>query len=151
MKDAKPIGTPLATHWKSGTKLCTSDEKEKEEMSRIHYALVIDRLKYSMVCTQQNIAYSVGVVSRFLANLGKQHWQAVSWILRYLKGISNYCLCFGHSEIVLEGFIDADMVGDMDTRNSTTGYLYTFAGAAVSWLPRLQRIVAISNRGIVHS
>ena len=85
------------------------------------------------------------VVSRFLANPGKQHWQAVKWILRYLKGTSHYCLCFGHDETVLEGFTNVDMARDMDTRKSTTGYLYTFAGAAVSWVSRLQRIVAVST------
>lgn len=37
------------------------------------------------------------------------------------------------------------MAGDMDIRKSTTGYLYTFAGAAVSWMSRLQRIVALST------
>jgi len=87
----------------------------------------------------------VGVVSRFLNNPGKQHWKAVKWILRYLKGTSHYCLCFGHDETMLEGFIDADMAGDMDTRKSTTGYLYTFAGATVSWVSRPQRIVALST------
>ena len=46
---------------------------------------------------------------------------------------------------MLKGFTDADMVGDMDTRNSTTGYLYTFAGVAVSWVSMLQRIVALST------
>ena len=79
----------------------------------------------------------MGVVSRFLANPGKQHFQAEKWILRYIKGTSRYCLCFGHDETVLEGFIDADIAGDIDTRKSTTGYLYTFAAAAVSWVSRL--------------
>ncbi len=37
------------------------------------------------------------------------------------------------------------MARDMDTRKSTTGYLYTFAGAAVSWVSRLQIIVALST------
>ena len=86
----------------------------------------------------------MGVVSRFLANPAKQHWQAVKWILRYLKGTSHYFLCFGHDKTVLEGFTDADMAGDMDTRKSTTGYLYTFVGATVSWVSRLQRIAALS-------
>ena len=86
----------------------------------------------------------MGVVSRFLANLGKQHWGVVKWILRYLKGTTHHCLCFGDNNIMLEGFIDAVMVGDVDTRNSTTGYLYTFAGSIVSWVSRLQRVVAFS-------
>jgi len=93
----------------------------------------------------QTFAYSVGIVSRFLANPGKHHWQVVKWILRYLKGTSHYCLCFGHDETVLEGFTDTDMAGDMDTRKSTTCYLYTFSGATISWVSRLQRIVALST------
>eukprot|EP00253_Pinus_taeda_P028006 PITA_28006 len=145
MKDAKPVGTPLATHFKLSTELCPSDDKEKEEMSKIPYASAVGSLMYAMVCTRPDIAYSMGVVSRFLSNLGKQHWQAVKWILRYLKGTSHYCLCFCHDETVLVGFTDADMAGDMDTRMSTTSYLYTFAGATVSWVSRLQRIVAIST------
>ena len=145
MKNARLVGTPLAAHFKLSTELCPSDDKEKEEMSKIPYASVVGSLMYAMVCTRPNIAYSMGVVSRFLMNPSKQHWQAVKWILRYLKGTINYCLCFGHDETVLEGFTDADMAGDMDTIKSTTGYLYTFAGAAVSWVSRLQRIVALST------
>ena len=76
-------------------------------------------------------------MSRFLSNLGQQHLQAIKLFLRYLKGTIHYCLCFGHDETMLEGFTNADMAGDMDTRKSTTGYLYTFAGAAISWVSRL--------------
>jgi len=145
MKDAKPVVTPLAAHFKLSTELCPSNDKEKEEMSKIPYASAIGSLMYAMVFTRPDIAHSVGVVSRFLANLDKQYWQAIKWILRYLKGTSHYCLCFGHDEIVLEGFTDADMARDMDTRKSTTSYLYTFAGEAISWVSRIQRIVALST------
>ena len=65
--------------------------------------------------------------------------------MRYLKGTSHCCLFFGHDETILQGFIDIDMAGDMDTRKSTIGYLYTFESAAVSWVSRLQRIVALST------
>jgi hypothetical protein len=37
------------------------------------------------------------------------------------------------------------MDGDVDTRNSTTGYLYTFAAATVSWVSRLQKVVSLSK------
>ena len=30
MKDAKPVGTPLARHFKLSAELCPSDDKEKE-------------------------------------------------------------------------------------------------------------------------
>lgn len=137
MKDFKPVVTPLAAHFKLSIELCLSDDKEKEEMSMIPYASAVGSLMYAKVCTRPNIAYLVGVVSKFVANPGKQHWKAVKWILRYLKGTSHSCLCFGHNETVLEGFTDADMDGDMDNRKSTISYLYTFAGATISWVSRL--------------
>ena len=87
----------------------------------------------------------MGVVSRFRTNPGQQHWQVVKWILRYLKGTSHYCLCFGHDETVLKGFTDVDMARDMDTREYTIGFLYKFASATVSWVSWLQRIVALST------
>ena len=74
MKDAKPVGTPLATHFKLSTELCLRNEKEKEEMSRIPYGSAVGSLMYAMVCTPPDIAYLVGVVRRFLTNPGKQHW-----------------------------------------------------------------------------
>ena len=136
LKDAKPVGTPLATHLKLSVDLCPCNDK-KEEKRKKHHAWVVGSLLYAMVCTRPNIAHSVAVMSRFLTNPNKQHWEAVKWILGYLKGTSHYFLCFGNPNIVLEGLADADMAGDVDTRNSTTGYLYTFASAAVSWVSRI--------------
>ena len=92
-------------------------------MSKIPYALVIGSLIYAMVCTHPDIAYSVGLVSRFLPNRGKQHWKAVKWTLRYLNGSSLYCLCFGDNDSMLESFIDVDMAQDVETRKSTINYL----------------------------
>ena len=32
---------------------------------------------YAMICTQPDIAYAVGVVSRYMSNPGKKHWEAM--------------------------------------------------------------------------
>ena len=100
---------------------------------------------YAMVCTRLDISHVVRVVSRFLYNPEKEHWTAVKWILRYLRGTSRLCLCFGDDEPVLEGYTDADMAGDTDSRKSTSGFLMTFAGGAVSWQSKLQKCVALST------
>jgi len=71
-------------------------------MRRNHYASIVGSLMYTIVCTQLDIAHSVGVVSRFLENPGKQPSQVVKWIFRYLKGIINYCLCLGNNNDKLE-------------------------------------------------
>jgi hypothetical protein len=43
------------------------------------------------------------------------------------------------------GFVDFDMAGDIDSRKSTTGYVFTLGGAAISWVSRLQKNVALST------
>ncbi len=45
----------------------------------------------------------------------------------------------------LTGYSDADWAGDRDTRKSTTGHLFLFAGSAVSWLSQRQPVVALSS------
>ena len=81
---------------------------------------------YAMVCTRPYIAHAVGIVTRFLANPGKGHWEAVKWIFKYLRGTSKLCLSFGKEKPVLVGYTHADMAGDLDGRKSTSCYLFTF-------------------------
>ena len=69
----------------------------------------------------------------------------MKWIFRYLRGGSKLCLTFGDSKPILEGYVDADWAGDLNGRKSTSGYLFTFAGGAVSWQSRLQKCVALST------
>ena len=52
--------------------------------------------------------------------------------LRYLKGSTKKCLCFGGLELVLEGYANVDMAGDLDNRKSTFGLLFTFVRATMS-------------------
>ena len=136
---------PTCRPFQASSKQCAISEQDKEEMKKVPYASVVGSLMYAMVCTRPDIAHAVGVVSRFLANPGKEHWMAVKWILRYLRGTSKVCLFFGNGKPMLDGFTDADMAGDVDSRKSTSGYLMTFAGGAVAWQSRLQKCVALST------
>jgi hypothetical protein len=43
------------------------------------------------------------------------------------------------------GFCDADYAGDVDTRRSTTGYVFTLYGGAISWQSKRQPTVAVST------
>ena len=44
---------------------------------------------YAMVCTRPDISHVVGVVSKYMENPGKEHWNAVKWVLKYLRGTSD--------------------------------------------------------------
>jgi hypothetical protein len=46
-------------------------------MTSIPYSSAIGSLIYVMVFTQPDIAHSVGVVSRFMVNLGKENWETM--------------------------------------------------------------------------
>ena len=86
MNKAKLVSTPLSSHFKLSKEQSPKTEEERDHMSKVPYASNIGSLMYAMVCTRLNIAHAVGVVSRFMSRPGKQHWEAVKWILRYLKG-----------------------------------------------------------------
>ena len=116
-----------------------------KEMSKIPYTSAIGSLMYAMICTRPDIAHAVGVVSWFLTNPGKEHWEAMKWILRYLRGTSKVCMCFGNGEHMLDGYTDSDMAGDVDSRKSISGFMMTFAGGAVSWKSKLHKCVALST------
>ena len=90
MKEAIPVTRPLGVHFKLSKRLFPSTEKENKKMAAIPYSSPIGSLMYTMVCTRANIAHAVGVVSRFIGNPGKEHWEAVKWIFKYLRGSSNF-------------------------------------------------------------
>lgn len=55
------------------------------------------------------------------------------------------CLCFCGSKQVLEGFTNADMESNFDSRKSTSAYLFTFARVEMSWKYKLQNCVDLST------
>ena len=93
-------------------------------MAKVPYASAVGSLMYAMVCTRPDIAQAVVVVSWFMSNPGKDHWEEVKWLLRYLKGTSEVCL--------LEGLADANLGGCEDSRKSTIGYTFTIRGTTIS-------------------
>lgn len=93
-------------------------------MANIVYSSVIGSLMYVMICTRPNIGHAMEVVSRFMSNPRKTHWEAVKWILRYLGGTKEKCLCFSKGELKIQGYVDAKFVGEIDHQRSTTNYIY---------------------------
>lgn len=145
MDKAKTISCPLDNHFRLSSKQNPFTNKEKEEMDKVSYASVVGSLMYAMVCTWLDIAYSVGVVSRFISNLGKEHWTIVKEIFRYLHGAFKICLCFEDTKPMLVGYTNPDIVGDVDSRKSTLGYLITFTGGTMSWQSKLKKCFTIST------
>ena len=107
--------------------------KEKEYMKTIPYASAVGSFMYVMLRTRPDICYSVGILSRYQSNLGREHWTGVKHILKYLRVMRDYMIVYHGDELDLIGYIDSDFQLDADLRKSTSGYVFTLGGAAVSW------------------
>jgi len=112
-------------------------------MLEVSYASVMGSLMYVMVCTRPDIAQAVGVISRYMSNPKKEHWRAVKWIMRYLKGSSDMALYYRGTDVQLLGYVDPNFAADVDSRRSTTNYVFTLGSRAVSLVSRLQKRVAL--------
>nr|GEW50987.1 retrovirus-related Pol polyprotein from transposon TNT 1-94 [Tanacetum cinerariifolium] len=108
------VPTPLASHFKLSSHECPKFEEDKEDMSRVSYSSAVGSLMYAMVCTRPDLAHAVSVVSRYMHNPGKMHWEAVKCIIRYLQRTSNIGLYIekgraSPNEVV--GYVDFDYAG----------------------------------------
>ena len=100
---------------------------------------------YAMFCTRPDICFAIGMMSRYQRNPGLAHWAAVKRIFRYLRGITDFALCFHRGDLRLKGYSDADWVGDRHKHKSTSGYAFILGGNAVSWCSMKQTCVALST------
>ena len=97
------------------------------------YRRLVGKLIY-LSHTRPDIAYAVSVASQFMHCPSEDHMNVVTQILRYLKGTIGKGIMFsknGHLEIT--GYTDADWVGNISDRKSTSGYFTFVGGNLVTW------------------
>lgn len=78
-------------------------------MSKVPCASIVGSLMYVMVCTHLDIAHVISIVSHFLSNRSKEHWNAIKLIMRYLRGTFYLKLCYRSEKPILVGYKDLDM------------------------------------------
>jgi hypothetical protein len=84
---------------------------------------------------------------RYQKNPGKVHWVGVKKALRYFQGTKDFMLTYRRSDnLEVVGYTDADFARCVDSRKSTSEYIYTLAGGAISWKSSKQSLVAASTR-----
>ncbi|KAH9768531.1 hypothetical protein KPL71_011635 [Citrus sinensis] len=115
------------------------------DISQVEYARIIGSLMYLTNCTRPDLAYTVSKLSRYTSNPGIDHWKAIVRVLRYLQYTRNYGLHYTRYPEVLEGFSDANWISDIKDSKSTSGYVFTLAGATVSWRSSKQTVIARST------
>eukprot|EP00253_Pinus_taeda_P035816 PITA_35816 len=149
-RDSKPMKVPIPIVVKLSVEQCPKTQEEEEDVSCVPYASEVGSLIYAMVCTRLDIAHAGGVFSNFMSKPGKEHWTTMKQVFRYLRGTSDYGLCYqgrpGLDKVLdIHGIVDVDWAGDLDQRRSTSGYVFKLFGGAVSWMHKKQFVVALST------
>jgi hypothetical protein len=107
------------------------------------YQEVVGSLIYLSMGTRPDIMFAVGVVSRYMNHPKVRHWGMVKGILRYLRGTLSYGIAYGFEDVLVV-FTDSDWGSDLETRRSTSGYVFSF-GRPISWKSKYQATVALST------
>ena len=81
---------------------------DDEIFNQKDYASIIGSLHYAIDCTRLDIAYIVGVNSRFTSKPSKDHWLTIERVMRYLIGTKSYGLFYKKYHVVIECFSDVD-------------------------------------------
>ena len=116
-------------------------------MENVPYTNAIGTVMYSMISTRPDLAYSISLLSRYMSNPGKEHWNALKHLLKYINCTLNFGLFYKnrYDTLDLVGYVDSDFAGDRDSRKSTTAYYFTLGGNCISWKSQLQPLVALSS------
>ena len=83
-----------------------------------------------------------------MSKLSRTHWEAIKWLLRYIKGTSKLSLTYrkySNDDYCMVGYCDSDFASDLDKRRLLSIYVFTVGGNIVSWKSSLQHVVALST------
>ena len=123
MKNCSPSIVPILKGDRFNLNQCLKNDFEREHMKNIPYALVVGILMYAQVYTRPDIAFAVGVLGRYQSNPGIDYWGAAK----------DYMLMYRRTDsLEVIGYFDSDFAGCVDSRKSTSGYIFKLADGAVS-------------------
>jgi len=139
MKGCNPVDTPMEQHIK------LLPGKPDDVVNATKFRSIVGSLRY-LVNTRPDIAFAVGMVSRFMESPNIEHWGAVKRIVRYIAGTAGLgCKYLKREASELVGYSNSDHAGDLEKRKSTTGVVFFLGGNAITWTSQKQRVVSLSS------
>ncbi|XP_074343064.1 secreted RxLR effector protein 161-like [Apium graveolens] len=134
------------TKYPMDPKKCITNDECGVVVDCIQFKSMIGGLRY-LVHTRPDIAYSVGIVSRFTEKPTLMHQNATKCILQYVKGTLGYGLIYMKTSgnNVLTGYSDNDLAGHIEDRKSTITMAFHLNESLVTWVSQKQRCIALSS------
>ena len=141
-----PRNVPLPVGIVLDNDMSPKTDSTKHQMDDKPYCPILGSVMWGQLATCPDLSFAVSLLSQFQANPGIEHWKALMHVIRYIKNTIDYGLTYSRDgDISPTAFVDADYGGCQDTRRSTSGYVFTMAGGAVSWSSKWQTTVALST------
>lgn len=125
--------------------LKVSKAEKEEEIDATAYRRNVGCLRY-LLHTRPDLAFSVGVASRYMQRPRKSHGDIMKQIMRYLQGSSTFGLKYRREGTKkLTGYSDSSHNIDQDDGRSTTGHMFYFGTSPITWCSQKQNTVALSS------
>ena len=138
MKDCSPGDTHVAKGGKFSLTQCPKNNLEIEEMQKIPYASAVGSFMYAQVCTHSDIMFIVGMLGRYMSNLGVDHCKAAKRVMHYLKRAKDFKLTYRRLDSL-------EIIGYSDSKRSTSGCVSMLPGGVMSWRSVKQTLIASST------
>lgn len=148
--------TPMVINWQHNE---ASEPLSKEEHAA--YRSTLMKLSYLCQQTRPDMIYAVNVLAQYQQQPNKDDWKALLRVLRYLRGTWDHGIEYQRTARPLTVFLNDDLlladesirpIGHADAsyaneskRRSRSGYVFLVAGAAISWMTKVQPTVALSS------
>ncbi len=106
-----------------------------EFMSTKPYRPILGCIIWGSSGTRPDLSFACSVLGHVQSNPAPEHWKLLIGVCRIEAGKGVKPL----------GYVDVDWAGCVDTRRSTSGYIFFMGGAPVSWSSKRQVVVALSS------
>lgn len=139
MSDCNAVLTPMDAG------LVLKKAQDEEDVDETEYRRNIGCLRY-LLHTRPDLAFAVGLLSRYMHKPKKSHAVALKQVLRFLKGSTGYGLTFKRAKKTeLVGYCDSSHNIDEDDGRSTTGHIFYLNDCPITWCSQKQETVALSS------
>ena len=152
MLNCKPVSTPIDPSVKLIKEMSPLSAEDQLFLKKSPFLSTLMSLSYLAVHNRPDISFAVNQLHQFSSDPRHEHVMALKRILRYLKGTIHFKLVYqysslldGKNNLLVVGYSDSDWASCLDSRRSTTGYVFMIGRNLISWSSRRQKVVSLSS------
>lgn len=138
MNQNNSVQTPIVP----GFKIC-KDEGGKQ-VDKMCFMQMVGCLMY-LASTCPDLMFAISLLSRYLEHSTQLHLHLANRVLRYIQGTTEFGIFYKGGSDKLIAYSDSDYARDVDDKKSTTGNVFLFGSAAISWCSKKQPVLSLST------